>query len=104
MAYAGWERWVVPAAVIVHYGGQSTAQAPTRSFTQLWKSRARLYQRYHSPALNALARLVVQAGLRRQIRANFQRAQRGEITPEYRAAINLALTETLKAWTPKRRI
>lgn len=98
MAQRGWERWLAPAAEVVHYGGQSTRQMPVRSLQQLWTSRARLYRRYHAPLTLALARALVTLGMRQRIRQNFQRAARSEITPEQRAEINLALTEVLHAW------
>jgi N-acetylglucosaminyl-diphospho-decaprenol L-rhamnosyltransferase len=70
MAKAGWERWIVPSAEIVHYGGQSTSQNPVRasSIMHLWQSRRELYARYHSPALIALLSPLVRLAMRRRLR------------------------------------
>ena len=102
LARAGWSRWVVPAAQIVHHGGRSTSQAPAESLARLWISRRRLYHRYQTPALNAVASILVQAGMRRRIRENFRRSQRGEISANDRAALNLALAEVIQAWRSRR--
>ncbi len=68
MRRAGWQALCAPAAPVVHYGGQSTAQAPLSSFVNLWSSRARLYARHHRPWRFRLARALVEAGMRRQMR------------------------------------
>ena len=102
LARAGWEAWIVPAAEIVHYGGRSTSQDPTRSFVHLWTSRRRLYHRYHGPLANALVRGLVVAALRGRIRANYRRSQRGEITPDRRAELNQMLTEVIHVWQSRR--
>ncbi len=88
LARAGWERWVAPAAEIVHYGGQSTSQEQVRaaSLLHLWQSRRRLYARYHSPALNALAAPLVRLAMRRRRRAS------------QRADLNAALSEIIEIW------
>jgi GT2 family glycosyltransferase len=102
MERAGWERWVVPGAEVVHHGGRSTAQRRAQAFVLLWSSRRRLYQRYHSPALNALAGPLVQLGMRRAIRANHRRSQRGEMAADDRAAMNQAITEVMRIWRQRR--
>lgn len=79
---AGWSIYTVPAAEIVHYGGESTKQVPTRSIVELWHSRAQLYQKHHDRLTLALARRIARKGLRRKaaraadprIRAAYQRA------------------------------
>lgn len=63
---AGWSVYTVPAAEIVHYGGESTKQVPARSIVNLWQSRAQLYQKHHSRLKLALARRVARKGLRRK--------------------------------------
>ena len=50
MRRAGWERWCVPAAQVVHSGGASSAQASERTERVKWRSRQRFYAR-HYPAL-----------------------------------------------------
>ncbi|MCC6187868.1 MAG: glycosyltransferase family 2 protein [Anaerolineales bacterium] len=102
MARAGWQRWIVPAAEVIHHGGQSTRQAPADSLLKLWMSRRRLYHRYQSPAVNALLSPLVRLGMRRHIRANHRLSQRGQLTADERAAQNLALTEIIQVWQRRR--
>lgn len=63
---AGWSIYTVPAAEIVHYGGESTKQVPARSIVDLWHSRAQLYQKHHDRITLALARRIARKGLRRK--------------------------------------
>ena len=102
MAQAGWERWIVPAAEVVHYGGQSTSQVHADAFLQLWTSRRRLYYRYHGFAVNALLSRLVQLAMRGRIRANHRRSQRGELDADARAEMNLALSEVIRVWQGRR--
>ena len=102
LARAGWERWVVPAAEVMHYGGQSTAQIKVDALRKLWTSRRRLYHRYHSPALNAVLSALVQTAMRRRIRANFRASQRGRLAAADRAEQNLALTDIIQVWQRRR--
>lgn len=46
----GWTVLIAPSAHIIHYGGQSTSQAPAAMLLQLHRSRARYFQFYHSDA------------------------------------------------------
>lgn len=63
---AGWSVYTVPAAEIVHYGGESTKQVPARSIVDLWSSRAQLYQKHHGPLTRRLSRRLAYAGLQRK--------------------------------------
>ncbi|HYP41807.1 MAG TPA: glycosyltransferase family 2 protein [Chloroflexia bacterium] len=64
-AGTGWECWQVPAARVVHLGGQSTRQMPGRMFIELWRSRLYLYSKHYSPAACwALGALLVASQLR----------------------------------------
>ncbi len=102
LARAGWERWVVPAAEVLHYGGQSTAQIKLDSLRKLWISRRRLYHRYHSPALNWVLSALVQASMRARIRANHRASQRGALNADERAEVNLVLNDIIQAWQRRR--
>lgn len=102
LARAGWERWLVPGAVVTHYGGQSTAQVAAQSLIHLWASRRRLYQRYHNFPLNALVAQLVLAAMRGRIRANHQRSARGELPADERAEINRAWHEIMHLWQGRR--
>jgi N-acetylglucosaminyl-diphospho-decaprenol L-rhamnosyltransferase len=102
MAKEGWERWIVPSAEVIHYGGQSTSQAPGAALLHLWTSRRRLHHRYYSPAFNAVLSRLVQLGMRQRIRENHRRSQRGELDPDRRAELNQALTEVIHIWQQRR--
>jgi len=102
MARAGWERWIVPAAEVVHYGGRSTSQVKAESLVRLWTSRRRLYLRYHTPALNAVLNPLVRLAMRLRIRANHRRSRRGEMPADERAALNQALGEVIRVWQQRR--
>lgn len=67
MREAGWRALCVPTARVIHHAGQSTAQTPTPSFVNLWRSRARLYARHHGPLTWRLAQAMVRAGMRRRM-------------------------------------
>jgi GT2 family glycosyltransferase len=59
IAAGGWTILIAPAARIIHFGGQSTRQAPDAMFLQLHRSRARYFNRYHSSAyLRAVERMA----------------------------------------------
>lgn len=85
MRRAGWRALCVPAAQVVHYAGQSTAQARVSSFVNLWTSRARLYRRTCGPLRWKLARMLVGLGMRRRMRG---------VPPEMVAACE----RVLRAW------
>jgi N-acetylglucosaminyl-diphospho-decaprenol L-rhamnosyltransferase len=59
MKRAGWERWCVPAAVVVHYGGASSGQVSERAERIKWRSRRRYYSLHYSPLKRRLAMLLV---------------------------------------------
>jgi hypothetical protein len=82
MARAGWERWIVPAATITHYGGQSTSQIPLTSLKNLWVSRRLLYRRYRSPLTTWLVAQLVRL--------------------RFRADSRVAAKEILSAWSSQR--
>lgn len=64
---AGWQIYTVPAAEIVHYGGESTKQVAARSIINLWDSRARFYKRHYGRLRNTLAREIVKYGMNRKV-------------------------------------
>lgn len=66
---AGWEVYCVPAAQVIHLGGQSTAQVRPRSVIHLWTSRLRLYEKHHPRWKAALARQMIALGMRRKLQA-----------------------------------
>ncbi len=44
---AGWLLYWVPQAVVLHYGGQSTKQAPQEMFLRLYESRLQYFRKHH---------------------------------------------------------
>jgi N-acetylglucosaminyl-diphospho-decaprenol L-rhamnosyltransferase len=60
---AGWQIFCVPAAEIVHYGGQSTGQIQAESLVNLWRSRHRLYHNHFSPLKTRLASWLVRLAM-----------------------------------------
>ena len=65
---AGWSAYCVPAAEVVHYGGQSTSQVRPQSIVNLWTSRLRLYDKTYNPLKHRLALAILRAGMNRHIR------------------------------------
>jgi N-acetylglucosaminyl-diphospho-decaprenol L-rhamnosyltransferase len=63
MSHAGWSLHAVPAATVVHFGGQSTRQFRHEMFVALWRARLRYYHKWHSPryvwAVRAILRLAM---------------------------------------------
>jgi GT2 family glycosyltransferase len=55
---AGWPIYWVPEAQIVHYGGQSTQQAPTKMFLNLYGSKLRYFRKHYGRS-SALAYKVI---------------------------------------------
>ncbi|WP_420631104.1 glycosyltransferase [Candidatus Leptofilum sp.] len=62
----GWRIYAVPSAEIVHYGGESTRQVPATSVINLWRSRAQLYAEMYGRFKLAVAKKMVQIGMRRR--------------------------------------
>jgi N-acetylglucosaminyl-diphospho-decaprenol L-rhamnosyltransferase len=60
---AGWDVFCVPAAEIVHYGGQSTGQVQAASLVNLWRSRYRLYRSHYSPLRTRVASRLVRLAM-----------------------------------------
>ncbi len=53
----GWKLFYVPEAVVIHYGGQSSKQAPNRMFAQMWKSKCRFLRKHYGWVTAVAARL-----------------------------------------------
>lgn len=89
---AGWEAYCVPAAKVIHLGGQSSTQIQTSSFANLWTSRRRFYGQHYSPLKVWLARQIVNLGMRRLAGQAIEAAQRGELD-------QAALAERLRGYS-----
>jgi GT2 family glycosyltransferase len=78
---AGWSIWQVPTAEVVHYGGQSTSQAPDWMFVELWRARYQFFRRHYSRRFNALVRVLVRAGMMRRAMSLTVDASLGRLDP-----------------------
>ena len=67
MKRAGWERWCVPGATVVHYGGASSGQVSERAERIKWRSRQRYYAKYYSPLKLWLATQLMPKAYRTKI-------------------------------------
>lgn len=88
---AGWGILTVPSAEIVHYGGESTRQAPAQSVLNLWQSRAYFYRHRYGPLKLALARRLARMGL----------AYKAWRAPS--AELRIAYQQAALAWRPRKR-
>ncbi|MBN1428799.1 MAG: glycosyltransferase family 2 protein [Anaerolineae bacterium] len=91
---AGWKAVCIPAAEVVHYGGQSTIQVRPQSVINLWTARLRLYNKHYSPLKRALAILTIRAGMNRLIQATARDSSQSEeaskaLVDAYREVIRL---------------
>jgi GT2 family glycosyltransferase len=71
MCQAGWETWFTPAAVITHFGGQSTRQVREAMLVALYRSKVRFFRLHRGvlPATGLTALFVAVSGVRRLVRA-----------------------------------
>ncbi|HHX65071.1 MAG TPA: glycosyltransferase family 2 protein [Chloroflexi bacterium] len=79
---AGWAVYCVPRARIVHHAGGSTRQFRDRMFIALWRSRFRLFDRHYGRVYRTLARVIVRAGLRRDLARLRREVARGLVSPD----------------------
>lgn len=92
IARAGWQAQCVPAARVVHLGGQSADQIRPQSLINLWTSRLRLYRKHYPPWKRALARRLVIAGMRRRLDALPSTADADPLRRAYQTILALAQT------------
>lgn len=81
---AGWEIYCVPAARVIHLGGQSTDQIRPQSLVNLWQSRLILFEKYYPPIKYALSRQLIRWGMRRQITLAHRDFETGRLSAEQR--------------------
>ncbi|MEN6478891.1 MAG: glycosyltransferase family 2 protein [Anaerolineales bacterium] len=77
---AGWAIYLVPAARITHYAGQSTRQFREQMFLALWRSRLLLFDRYYSRVYRWLARRIIAAGMHSLRRATEREVAQGTLS------------------------
>ncbi len=93
---AGWPLYCVPSARVIHHGGASTRQFRSQSFTNLWRSRKRLYGRFYGPQRRWLAAQIVRLGMCAEARRARIAAARGEIDQGELAARLTSVREVLE--------
>jgi N-acetylglucosaminyl-diphospho-decaprenol L-rhamnosyltransferase len=81
---AGWQIYTVPTAHITHLEGKSSKQIRPQSTVNLWTSRLKLYKKHYPPFKFAVARQLVQLGMRRRIT---QISQDSSISPDQQTAL-----------------
>jgi hypothetical protein len=59
----GWRVYCVPGAVVVHHAAQSTRQFKEKMFVELYRSRARLFDRHYGPLRRWAVRAIIAAGM-----------------------------------------
>ncbi|HYO87112.1 MAG TPA: glycosyltransferase family 2 protein [Candidatus Limnocylindrales bacterium] len=79
----GWEARCVPAAHVVHLGGQSSGQIRPQSLVHLWTSRLRLFDLYYPAPKRWLAHQMVRLGTRRLARDAVARGESPEVIAAY---------------------
>src|ERR671925_887151 len=56
---AGWRLFWVPQAEVVHFGGQSTQQAPTEMFLHLYHSNIKYFRKHYGPSAAQIYKLIL---------------------------------------------
>lgn len=92
---AGWDIQCVPAAHIVHLGGQSAGQVRPRSVVDLWRSRLRLFHKHYPAWKLEVARQMIAVGMGLKIAKTEQSdlaiEDKVAITNAYQAVRKMAL-------------
>jgi hypothetical protein len=76
----------VPAAVVIHHAGASSRQLAGESFSRLWQSRLRYFDRYEPPLRRVVLRASIRAGLALRLLADRVAAARGRLPAQERDA------------------
>lgn len=76
---AGWQALCVPAALVTHLEGRSSAQARPESVLKLWRSRARLYRKHYPAWRERAARRLTVLGLQRRLRNQEPASEMAEV-------------------------
>lgn len=99
---AGWQIYCVPKAEVVHHIARSTSQFREAMFTELWKSRYRLFAKHRSPASLSLLRLIVKAGLRYKAWTDARAFRKGLLQGEELQRRLEAYRQALRTWQGER--
>ncbi len=95
----GWRVVCVPAAKVIHYGGESTTQVRPESVLNLWRARLQLYRKYYAPLKQIFARAIVRSGMNRLIQQTARDSSQPEnvrqsLIEAYRNVIRLTRNRT----------
>jgi N-acetylglucosaminyl-diphospho-decaprenol L-rhamnosyltransferase len=95
---AGWQAYCAPAAKIVHFAGQSTAQIRHEAAIRLWRSRYRFYHQHYSPLKVWLAGRVIDSGMNLQARQLRRQIAEGAVDKLEGAARLDTLEQIRRIW------
>jgi len=108
LAEAGWERWFVPQAVVVHHDSAMRDQVPRERIAEEWRSRRRYWEDHHSAAgvrvaeaatgLQYAARAGIATVLRRRYGAAFAARMRLHARSAWRGPEGPGLRELAENW------
>ncbi|MHB1005275.1 MAG: glycosyltransferase family 2 protein [Chloroflexota bacterium] len=76
---AGWQVYCVPEAVVVHHAAQSTRQFAELMFVELYRSRARLFDKHYGLVRRWAVRGLIAAGMGRLALLDAVAAARGRL-------------------------
>jgi GT2 family glycosyltransferase len=97
----GWQAYCAPAAVVTHFGGQSTDQIKISSFINLWTSRFRFYRKHYSPLKVWLAGQIVQLGMRRKVTSDKKAVTRDVLTEAEYSERLASYKQVIRTWQAK---
>ena len=91
LARAGWERWFVPDAVVVHHESALRDELPRERIAEEWRSRHRFWREHHSAAGARLAAALTgaQYAARAGVAAAVRRVRPGAFDPSFPARMRL---------------
>ena len=91
LARAGWETWLLPAAVVVHHDSALRGDLPRERIAEEWRSRHRYWRAHHSPAGARVAAALTgaQYAARAGIAAAARRVRPGSFDESFPARMRL---------------
>ncbi len=88
----GWEVWYTPTAQVIHYGGQSSQLAISRTFLELQRSRFKLYSKWLPRSKRVTLEFVTRIGLLYQAAFWWKQGMRRHLSSEqWKARLRMTL-------------
>jgi N-acetylglucosaminyl-diphospho-decaprenol L-rhamnosyltransferase len=87
----GYSCWQIPAAKIVHLGGQSTSQMPGKMFVELWRSRLYLYRKHYTWFSQLGLRALLALAMMSRVALSAVKRRRSDASDAERAVLRLAV-------------